>query len=128
MIIKSDVCNFVFTISIHDKEIKNTSEVEPPSITIDSQLKFKKHIDNLCRKASYKLHALRKICNFLTVENFVKFTIDQVIHKDYQKSYDELLEINKDVNTHQKHLRIFALEVFKRIMHFNPEFMWITSM
>ena len=48
----------------------------------------------------------------------------QVIHIDYQMSYDELLEINKDVTIHQKHLRILALEVFKSVMHVNPEFMW----
>ena len=48
----------------------------------------------------------------------------QVIHDDYQKSYDELLDISKDVNIHQKHLRILVLEVFKGIMHGNPEFMW----
>ena len=48
----------------------------------------------------------------------------QVIHNDYQKSYDELLDINNDVNIHQKHLRILALEVFKIIMHVNQEFMW----
>ena len=48
----------------------------------------------------------------------------QVIHNDYQKSYDELLDINKDVNIHQKHLRILVLEVFKGIMHGIPEFMW----
>ena len=46
----------------------------------------------------------------------------QVIHNVYQKSYDELLEINKDVNIHQNHFRIFALEVFKSLMHINPEF------
>ena len=57
-----------FVLNIHDNEIKNSSEVELLGITIDSQLKFKKHIDNLCRKASYKLHALRRIRNFLTVE------------------------------------------------------------
>ena len=45
----------------------------------------------------------------------------QVIHNDYQKSYDELLDINKDVNIHQKHLCNLVLEVFKSI---KPEFMW----
>ena len=47
-----------------------------------------------------------------------------VIQNGYQKSYDELLDINKGVNIHQKHLRILALEVSKSIMHVNPEFMW----
>ena len=41
-----------------------------------------------------------------------------------KKSYGELLEINKDVNIHQKHLRILALEVFKSIMNFYPKFIW----
>ena len=41
-------------LDIHDKEIKNASVVELLGITIDSRLKFKKHLDNLCRKTSYK--------------------------------------------------------------------------
>ena len=48
----------------------------------------------------------------------------QVIYNDYQKSYDELLDINKDFNTHQKLLRILDLEVFKSTTHANPELMW----
>ena len=49
----------------------------------------------------------------------------QVIHNDYQKSDDELLDIkdkDKDANIHQKVLE--ALEVFKSIVHVNSEFMW----
>ena len=66
--ILGDKKNNTFVLNIHDKEIKNSSEVELLGIMVDSQLKFKKHIVNLCRKASYKLHALRRIRNFLTVE------------------------------------------------------------
>ena len=66
--ILGDKKNNTFVLTIHDKEIKNPSGVELLGITIDSQLKFKKYIDNLCRKASCKLHALRRIRNFLTVE------------------------------------------------------------
>ena len=35
--------------------------VELLGITIDKHLSFKKHIENLCRNANYKLHALSKI-------------------------------------------------------------------
>ena len=35
---------------------------------IDKNLTFKKHIDNLVRKAQYKLHALQLIRKFLTIE------------------------------------------------------------
>ena len=55
-LILGDKKNNSFVLNILDKEIKNSSEVELLDITIDSQLKFKKHINNLCRKA------------FLTVE------------------------------------------------------------
>ena len=34
----------------------------------DTSLTFKKHIDNLVRKAQHKLHALRRIRKFLTIE------------------------------------------------------------
>ena len=37
-------------------------------ITIDKKLTFKQHIENLCRKAQYKLRALRRIRKFLTSE------------------------------------------------------------
>ena len=48
----------------------------------------------------------------------------QVVYSEYQKSYEELLQINKDISVHQKHLRILVVKVYKSIMHFNPEFMW----
>ena len=66
--ILGDKKNNTFVLNFHDKKIKNSYEVELLGITTDSQLKFKKHSDNLCRKASYKLHALRGIRNFLKVE------------------------------------------------------------
>ena len=37
-------------------------------ITIDYDLKFKKHINELCRKASHKLHALQRIRRYLSVD------------------------------------------------------------
>ena len=37
-------------------------------VTIDKKLTFKRHIENLCRKAQYKLHVLRRIRKFLTIE------------------------------------------------------------
>ena len=42
----------------------------------------------------------------------------QVVYDDVNKSYDELLELNKDLSFHQRHLRYLTIEVFKSIMHF----------
>ena len=36
--------------------------------TIDKKLTFKQHIENLCPKGQYKVHTLRRIRKFLTIE------------------------------------------------------------
>ena len=39
----------------------------------------------------------------------------QVVYSEYHKSYEELLQINKDISIQPKHLRISALEVIKAL-------------
>ena len=63
-----DKQNTSLALNINGKKTKNSREIELLGIVIDNQLKFKKHIDNLCKKVSFKLHALRRIRKFLTVE------------------------------------------------------------
>ena len=47
---------------IHPITVQESNEVILLGITIDNKLAFKKDIENLCRTAQYKLHALtRKI-------------------------------------------------------------------
>ena len=50
-----------FRLNVNGKIIPCSNEVKLLGITIDNELKFKKHIEDLCKKASYKLHALRRI-------------------------------------------------------------------
>ena len=57
-----------FNIHINNVQIKNSNEVTLLGIKIDKNLTFKKHISELCRRASYKLHTLRRIRKYLTVE------------------------------------------------------------
>ena len=40
-------------------------------ITIDKKLVFKKHNENLCKAAQYKLHALTRIIKYLTLDKTV---------------------------------------------------------
>ena len=54
----------------------------------------------------------------------IRYRTLQVVYSEYHKSHEELLQMNKGISIHQKHLRIFALEVYKSIMQFNPGFMW----
>ena len=57
-----------FILKINAIEIKNTSELELLDLTIDHKLKFDTHFDKLCKTARFKLHALRRIIKFLTLE------------------------------------------------------------
>ena len=76
--LKANPGKFQFMIlgdkSHHKHELKiNSIKVEASDdvlllrITIDKKLTFK-HVENLCRKAQYKLHALRRIRKFLTIQ------------------------------------------------------------
>ena len=60
---------------------------------------------------------INKICN-------IHRSTLQVVYNEYNKSYEELLQLKNDVSIHQRHLQRLALGVFKSLMHLNPEFMW----
>ena len=47
--------------NIGKSKIESSTEVTLLGVKIDKQLKLKSHIEELCRKAAYKLHALRRI-------------------------------------------------------------------
>ena len=142
-----------FNLNVAGKVIPSSSEVKLLGITIDYDLKFKKHINELCRKASYKLHALQRRKRYLSADkanllanafidsqfNYApsirmfagKILINkickthhrtlQVVYDDFNKSYDELLELNNDLSIHQRHVCYLAI---KSNMHLNPQFMW----
>ena len=55
-------------LNINNIKIRESQNVELLGFTIDNRLTFKDHINMLCRRASYKLHALRRIRKYLTLE------------------------------------------------------------
>ena len=154
--ILGDKQNFSFVLNINRKTINSSREIELLGIVIDNQLKFKKHIENPCKKASFKLYALRRIRKFLTVEKVrilanafinsqfnhapliwtfasktainkilkIYFRTLHIVYSEYHNSYEELLQINKDISIHQKHLRILPLEIYNIIMQFDPKCIW----
>ena len=58
----------LFSLNVNGKIIPSSNEVKLLGITIDNQFEFKKHMEELINKASYKLHALKRIRGYLTVE------------------------------------------------------------
>ena len=55
-------------ISVNTFKTDESDEVELLGLIIDKELNFSKHIDTLCRNAQYKLHALRRIRRYLSLE------------------------------------------------------------
>ena len=56
--------------------------VELLRITIDKALNFKNHIENLCRTVQYRLHALRRIRKYLTL-NKAKLLVDAFVDSQF---------------------------------------------
>lgn len=57
-----------YYLSIGPINVEEPDHVKLLGITIEIHLSFKKTIENLCGNKNYKLHALRRIKMYLTVE------------------------------------------------------------
>ena len=47
-----------------------------------------------------------------------------MVYNGYEKSYNELFILNRDISIYQKHLHFLATEVFKSVINLIPQFMW----
>ena len=56
------------TLKIGNITMKSASYVTLLGITIDPKLNFKEHVNNIVKKAYYKLYTLRRLQKFLTLE------------------------------------------------------------
>ena len=55
-------------LNINQIKVDKSQKVVLLGLTIDNRLTFKDHVDMLCSTANYKLHALRRIRKYLTLE------------------------------------------------------------
>ena len=53
------------TAKIGELDVKNSRDKELLGVKIDSKLSFKNHVSSLCKKASQKLHAVRRVVSFM---------------------------------------------------------------
>ena len=113
-------------LNVNGKIIPCSDEVQLLGITIDNELKFKKHIEDLCKRASCKLHALRRIRGYLTVE---KTRILANAFIDSQFNYAPLIWmfagktlINKIFKIHHRTLQVVYNEYnksYKELLQLN---------
>ena len=57
-----------YILKINSVKVEASVDVLLLGMTIDKNLTFKQHMENLCRKVQYELYALRHIRKFLTIE------------------------------------------------------------
>ena len=81
MILGKKQCNRV-TLKINSIVINKSDTVELLGITTDIKLTFNEHINNLCRNASYKSYALRRIRKYLT-EDQARFLCSAFINSQF---------------------------------------------
>ena len=53
------------TAKIGELDVKDSREVKLLGVKIDGKLSFENHVSSLCKKASQKLHLLRRVLNFM---------------------------------------------------------------
>ena len=115
--ILGDKQNTPFVLNINGKEINNSRKIERLGIVIDNQLKFKKHIENLCKKASFKLHALRRIRTFLTVKK-ARILVNAFINSQFNYApliwlFSSKITINKILKILYRTLQVLYSEYHK---------------
>ena len=67
-IILGDKTYYKHILKVNLTCVPSSDDVTFLGVIIDNNLTFKKHIDNVLRKAQYKLHALRRIRKFFAIE------------------------------------------------------------
>ena len=67
-IILGDKSHQKYILKINSMKAEANDDILLLGITVDKKINFKQDIENLCPKAQYKLHAFRRITEFLTIE------------------------------------------------------------
>ena len=73
-------------LQINSIKVEPSDDVLLLGITNDEKLAFKQHIENLCRKAQCKLHALGRLRKTLTIEKELGnafIAVSFTTHRDY---------------------------------------------
>ena len=52
---------------INNHVINNSEQMKLLRITLDNDLTFNMHVSKLCKKASQKVHALSRVCHYMTI-------------------------------------------------------------
>ena len=54
-------------LTVYNDKVKNSSEEKLLGVTFDNDFSCVAHVKNMCKKASKKLHALYRVCKYITL-------------------------------------------------------------
>ena len=117
----TDKCHLII-VNNQDKSIKigkdvitSETRVKLLGVTIDNKLNFNEHVDNICKKASNKLHALARIAKYLSPEKL------RILMKTFIESQFNYCPLTWMFHSRQLNSKINKLhERALRLVHTNP--------
>ena len=117
----------IIILNINNIKIREFQNVELLGIKIDNRLIFKDHINILCRRANHKLHTLRRIRKYLTLEKskllYNAFINNQFNYASIIWAFCRKQDYLKVDKIHCKALKIFynSNECYKELLIRNNE-------
>ena len=141
------------TVSIGNSMINESDYEKLLGVTFDKKLSFKKHVEDLSKKANQKLHALARLSNYIDpikseilMNSFIRSqfnycplvwmfhdrTTNSKLNRIHERalrlvckdSESELEKLKKKYATiHQHNLQLLMTEIFKTKNNLNPTFM-----
>ena len=100
-------------VKINDAVLTSSVEEKLLGITVDSEVKFEKHITDIFYKASQKIHVLSRITSYMSKNKrrllTKKFVESQFKYCPITWMFHSRRLSNKINNVHKKHLELFIL-------------------
>ena len=123
------------TATIDNSYIESEDEQVLLGATIDSDLTFEGHINNICKTTSQKLNALARITRYMNIQkrrtiiksfvtsqfsycpltkiNSVHERVLRITYQENTSTFQELLNKDNSVSIHYRNLQVLATEIFK---------------
>ena len=145
--------NIKHVACINHIQIENNTSEKLLGVTIDSELKFDIHVNNLCKKATQKLNALARISGYMDsskkrtrVKAFINSHFSylvwmfhsreinnkinrvhkrslRLVYSDKTSTFKELLDKDKSVSVLHKNIQLLATEIYKAVNGLAPTIM-----
>ena len=140
-------------VTINNVVLTSSVEKKLLGITLDSELKFEKHITGIFNKASQEIHVLSRSTSYMLLNKqrlFMKTFVEphfshliwmfhsrclnnkinnvhekalRIVYSDRKLTFKEILDKGASFSVHHKNILTLAIEIYKYIYGLSPEIM-----